>query len=393
MDGKQRLTSISDFFHGRIPCHDKFGNPWYFAVERDENGEEIPRAKKHRILPDKTKNIFIDKEISCCEYKELTERQEREIFQRVQLGMPLTPAEALRATSGGWQEFAQEFEVTYKDVVSLAINRRAGAFRRTLTCFSQIYECKYPSSSDGKPRLKHTVTALENFCRDEESLTDETKRYLHSVFRIFQVLVHDYPEVFLGKKLTKVRSFAPLELVAICVLISENNNRPKGMLRGDIDMFRDHLREAHADLQLNTKCWATCWDFIHNLGLYRGMPDNSTIPKAPQKAKRGSRPSGVNLAGQSAAEPHSTKIGQIAQRGALQRLEELGVGEVSAVSSWTPVSHSPVTTRVVMRGPTAIGTGGAAGGKRIWVDGEQQINSTGSPGQGMDTKRARMMGK
>jgi hypothetical protein len=60
-------------------------------------------------------------ELLCTEYKGLTERQEIELFQRVQLGKPLSQAEAFRATQGSWQEFAKLYERDFSDV----INRKA----------------------------------------------------------------------------------------------------------------------------------------------------------------------------------------------------------------------------------------------------------------------------
>ena len=70
------------------------------------------------ILPSSIREEFDKKDILCCEYLDLTEIQEREIFQRVQLGIPLTAAEKVRATTGVWQEFAQLFEQDFPRVVA-----------------------------------------------------------------------------------------------------------------------------------------------------------------------------------------------------------------------------------------------------------------------------------
>ena len=53
----------------------------------------------------------------CTEYKGLTESQEIELFQRVQLGKPLTKAEAFRATQGSWQQLAKLYEKEFADVI------------------------------------------------------------------------------------------------------------------------------------------------------------------------------------------------------------------------------------------------------------------------------------
>lgn len=70
------------------------------------------------VLPESAKDEFKGIEVLCTEYKGLTERQEIELFQRVQLGKPLTKAEAFRATQGSWQEFAKLYERDFPSVVN-----------------------------------------------------------------------------------------------------------------------------------------------------------------------------------------------------------------------------------------------------------------------------------
>ena len=89
----------------------------YYCLEEDDNGVPIKRAKRH-LLPEEVKSAFRIKELLCKEYKDLSEREEREIFQRVQLGIPLTQAEAFRATQGEWQTFAQMYEQNFSKVVN-----------------------------------------------------------------------------------------------------------------------------------------------------------------------------------------------------------------------------------------------------------------------------------
>lgn len=69
-------------------------------------------------LPESARDEFKSIEILCTEYKGLSERQEIELFQRVQLGKPLSRAEALRATEGGWQEHAKLYESKFANVTN-----------------------------------------------------------------------------------------------------------------------------------------------------------------------------------------------------------------------------------------------------------------------------------
>ncbi|KAL0070400.1 hypothetical protein AAF712_002231 [Marasmius tenuissimus] len=93
IDGKQRLTSIHLFMEGIIPHKDSYTGEqlWY----KDNGGGKT----KKTILPDKYRTIFANKQIVCVEYQELRDKDERDIFSRVQLGMALTAAEKMNVIS------------------------------------------------------------------------------------------------------------------------------------------------------------------------------------------------------------------------------------------------------------------------------------------------------
>ncbi|MCJ1311515.1 hypothetical protein MMC25_005187 [Agyrium rufum] len=280
MDGKQRLTSIRGFIHGRIPCHDRKGAPWYFGFETNSEGETV-RRRGRRYLPESIRRAFLKKDLLSCEYRNLDETQEREIFQRVQLGIPLTSAEAFRATTGAWQLLTQEYEDRFRDVVDLCKHKRALGFRRLLTCFSQIYESQDPTSADGVPRLRHSINNLELFCSNERALNDKTKDHLYRTFELFSTLVQIRLDVFENNHYRNVKTFAPVELVSVAVLLSQYGmKRHIGLLAGDILALREQLRAFHLDLTLNEKVWQTSWRFIEDLERHRGTTDGTTTLKA-----------------------------------------------------------------------------------------------------------------
>ena len=78
-------------------------------------------AKNKPILPEHQKQEFGNKHLLCVEYVDLTQTQEIELFQRVQLGKPLTKAETFKASQGKWQDLGRRFEMDYAEVV----NRKA----------------------------------------------------------------------------------------------------------------------------------------------------------------------------------------------------------------------------------------------------------------------------
>ena len=153
-------------------------------------------------------------------------------------------------------------------------------------CFSQIYECHDPSSSNGVPKLKHTIKALEGFTNNQQSLNTRTKSHLRSVFMRYNELQEEDPSTFSGNNYTHVKTFSPIEFVAVAVLISQHGDRPNGMLRGDIKTIREYLRRRHIDLRMNESCWRTAWEVIGDLEGWRGAIDNTTIERTQNRAGR-----------------------------------------------------------------------------------------------------------
>jgi len=90
--------------------------PWRFYTRPTNEDGSKKRGTKPLILPDAQKQLFGRKAIVCVEYKDLSQQQEIELFQRVQLGKPLTRAETFRASQGSWQDLAKTFESDYKEV-------------------------------------------------------------------------------------------------------------------------------------------------------------------------------------------------------------------------------------------------------------------------------------
>ncbi len=137
VDGKQRLTSLIKFMDGRIGVWDNMrpAKKWLLFPSQTKtqikqllivriryythpivNGVEQPSA--HLILPEKTKDFFRLRTFCCYEYNDLPESVEENMFQLVQRGMPLTPAEKLRALSTTWAVFAKQYEQDYAKVVN-----------------------------------------------------------------------------------------------------------------------------------------------------------------------------------------------------------------------------------------------------------------------------------
>ena len=165
----------------------------------------------------------------------------------------------------------------------------------------------HPTAPNGLPKLKQSIKALELFCSNGQTLDAVTKSHLRFVFELFNELAEESPSTFSDNDYTRVKTFAPIELVAVSVLLSQHGDkRPKGMLKGDILALRDQLRSKHVDLQMNERCWATAWAYIDDLERHRGTIDGSTVVKPTARlTQRASAMASKQAAPASAADPQA----------------------------------------------------------------------------------------
>ena len=128
-------------------------------------------------------------------------------------------------------------------------------------------------------------------------LDERSKERCRFVFDLFAAINDLEPSIFTAEAVTRVQSFSPLELVAVCCMLSKwGKQRPKGTLTGDINLLRKKLREAHSDLRLNGMCWKTAWSYIDNLEDHRGIIEESNRqgagPGSGKLKKKASKKSG-----------------------------------------------------------------------------------------------------
>ncbi|KAH6050755.1 hypothetical protein HBI54_046160 [Parastagonospora nodorum] len=275
VDGKQRLSSVRAFVKGMIPCHDFRGEKWWFC--------DTPGSRRKKVLPEETQKTFLRKEFVSFEFKELLPDQEEDLFARVQMGVQLSLAEKMRASTGPWQELARLFVDDFPDIYSLMKDRaRAKDFQLTLSCFSQIVEVMHPTASDGIPILRTNYNALPKLLSNKAAVDDALKSHLASVWNIFKELIDMDPDTFTNasKWLRGVQTFAPVEMVAVAVLISMySDTRNKRLLLGDIRALREAIRENFNDIRMNTKEWSFIWKYIEELEAIRGAVDGSTVQR------------------------------------------------------------------------------------------------------------------
>jgi hypothetical protein len=234
-------------------------------------------------LPDDKKRMFLAKEFVSFEFVGISPEQEEDLFARVQMGVQLSPAEKMRASTGPWQELARLYIDDFPAVYSLMKDRaRAKDFQLTLSCFSQVLEVMHPTASDGVPAMKTTHNALPKLLSNKAAVDDSIKSHLANVWRTFAELIETDEDAFTNasKYLGGVQTFAPVEMVAVVVIISMYaESRNNHLLLGDIKALRTALRESFGDLRMNTKLWRYIWGWLDEMEVIRGAVDVSTRTK------------------------------------------------------------------------------------------------------------------
>ena len=259
IDGKQRLTAIYQFLNGKVPLKLN-GKNWYFC------DDAAAQTRTSSVLPQSAKDRFLNLYMIVVEYEGISDAQKVELFNRVQLGKPVTPAEMLQGTQGSWQDFAKLFEQKYADVMGLLTQRRSSGFRLLLTCFAQILECLGHVAGNQVPSLKQSKKQIEAFCSNAAAYTPQVESDLCNTFDLFADLAVKDRETFEDYKFEKAKNFAPTEMVAVCCLLALRGGNMEEMdLLESIAELRVELRNAHRDLRLNQSTWTTAWEFISNL--------------------------------------------------------------------------------------------------------------------------------
>lgn len=239
IDGKQRLTSIQRFIDGQIPHKDSFTNErlWY----------RLSATKARRkLLPKQLINQFANKQIVCVEYSDINPDQEREIFQRVQLGVALTPAERMQAIVGPWPTVIREIQSQVLGEDGFQGYLDWGHARgRDFQCVASI---GYLIENHPKPTVPSAPT-LEKWLLKSDPVSPKLREDLLDTFRVFLVLARDQKY---SRSLNKPTRVSPIEFVMIGVLIYLFRDRLSlTQLSSAIEKMRKDVRDVHQDIRAN----------------------------------------------------------------------------------------------------------------------------------------------
>ncbi|KAF5313905.1 hypothetical protein D9619_013062 [Psilocybe cf. subviscida] len=277
IDGKQRLTSIHKFMDGLIPHKDPFTGEKLWYKDINTGG----RGPKKQLLPEKYRRLFANKQIVCVEYQGITDPDEREIFQRVQLGMALTPAEKLQIIKTDRADFVRQLQNEYMKEngylgpqylpwdVSRGSDYRGIA--QAICCMDTFSNPKAPQPA---------LPVLERWLSVEDPLPSATRKSMEDAFKKFVALVKD-------DKLNRVFSdparISPLEFMGISLFIFVHKDKATlAQLSAGIHTMRLELRVQYLDIRQNNRVTKALTDFIR-----AWRPGGSTSTAKAQKEKKG----------------------------------------------------------------------------------------------------------
>jgi len=276
VDGKQRLTSIIRFLDGQIHHMDSVtGKRWFFTK---------PQSKKNLLeIPPQFKSRFEKKQLTCIEYHNLNDETERDIFQRVQLGMSLSSAEKQKAILSPWTIWFDELVTTYvsqEDGIPSYIKWNTKRERDFQCVGILVLVCYYLPDFESA-----TPSKLKKFISSPEEPSDAFKAHVRQVLSIFQALVST-PEY---RTVIEAASpiLAPIEFVYVGALISKAQIHASAGLAGMIYQFRNHVRSLHRDIRMNDSVSRTMWKYIAELNVPAALVETESTVTPSRKRRRG----------------------------------------------------------------------------------------------------------
>ncbi|KAH9850421.1 hypothetical protein C2E23DRAFT_835051 [Lenzites betulinus] len=243
IDGKQRLTSIQLVT----------GKKYYF---RNRGHESRPLLSKQLL------QSFANKQIVCVEYEEITDDQEREIFQRVQLGVALTVAERMQAVAGPWPSLIREVQSIVLGDDGFGEDLDWGHDRgRDFQCLAAIINLIHTHPATAFP----SAPRIERWLSSPSAVPVKTREDVLDTFRIFITLVKDKRYNMAFNKPARV---SPVEFTMIGVLIYRfRKTLSLKQLSQAIWFMRADVRKAHKDVRQNQRVVGTMFKFIE-----KGLP-------------------------------------------------------------------------------------------------------------------------
>ncbi|TCD71595.1 hypothetical protein EIP91_007342 [Steccherinum ochraceum] len=252
VDGKQRLSSIQAFIDGLIPYIDPVTKQSWFYTRS-------PRMAERKQVPEEWKKEFAAKEIICMEYTSLTDFEERDVFQRVQMGKPLEAAEKLQAITSPRANMVRSLDNQYlapHDGIPLTVSvnlKRGKAFQHLARL------ALYCDNMPKKTFASHPN--LETWLNDPSPVSEEFKVSLE---KVLSAMRHIATEDHLCAGFSEItQKVSPAEFVFIGVLLFVLKDTKIKKRAVEIHGMRKYIRkEFRDDIRHRQDIVRKLWEYV-----------------------------------------------------------------------------------------------------------------------------------
>ncbi|KAF7352721.1 hypothetical protein MVEN_01238300 [Mycena venus] len=295
------------FLDGQLPYVQSKKRHWFYTC---------PESSQNKLqLPDKVKNMFDQKQITCVEYSDLTPAEEREIFQRRNAAYNVRVSSSLHAVG-----FIQFIYTVPRNRLQLTPRGPNGYRNSKANTYVRLSPPKFMASlnaiiaaSEGGlsfelnwdtkrgrqfQNVAHFVYCCDGYPGDENVPTrQKMDKWLSRTDPPGEQFKHDINEALtefgriaanpsLRGFATVAPRMAPIEFVFIGVLIyvlrkatTEQRARAMYYLRADI-------RAQHTDIRFNTAIGAGMWQIIRHLKHSPTASSRAAIAGTPKRRRR-----------------------------------------------------------------------------------------------------------
>ncbi|KAH9482725.1 hypothetical protein JR316_0004825 [Psilocybe cubensis] len=283
--------------------------PVIFAVTMEENEEvrtcvddkDSRNGKKYWYtapansgkveLPEFFKEQFQRKEITVVEFHGIAPGTERELFQRVQLGMPLTAAEKVQAVASPWAEWIGQLitrHISTEDGLGHKLDWDINRGRDFQNVAHMIFCC------DGiKEQPLPTAQKIERWIHREDHPSRQFQEDIDRVLRCLWVIANEkrYSDAFVKVQ----QRIAPVEFIFIGVLLYVLKRENYETQSKAIYTLRKTIRSEFKDIRNNGDVGKAMWRHINEL---RERPHATQLSNytfvSPIKTTKRKRNSGVD---------------------------------------------------------------------------------------------------
>ncbi|KAG8747828.1 hypothetical protein FRC10_011274 [Ceratobasidium sp. 414] len=229
--------------------------------------KQADSTKAVRLLPEPLRKQFRNKTLVCIEYRELSPVHEREMFQRVQLGMALTTGEQLQSFDGPMAQFVHRIHNELFDKahigtsMNLAIERGRGFQNlvQTIACVARLPDYAHASYVQQTRLLQCQGMAPEKI-KEIQTHSERALRLLGNIASDPQLCAVAFS---LPPRTTRN---SPVEFCFSTLLIAMRMDEPgvgKAELAQAIGTMRAAMRAKHADMRSNSSVSMSFWNYLN----------------------------------------------------------------------------------------------------------------------------------